>query len=227
MLLIVLISFFSFQSFGQDGALYQNWHLIGYELDGEFFSVSDIFPHITPNLTIDENLEYSGFAACNNYIGSFNYDSTNDRLILNGFDATLNLCDYQTHDQFETVYFSFFGNPNIFDYSIVYTNGDEYLDLVCSSGFILYYQNFPIIFSIHDIGLFNIILFPNPVSGQLFISSENTLIESFTVYSITGKKVLDVTNETKSIDVSMLSKGIYFIELISSEGKSIQKFIKI
>jgi len=226
-LLIILVGLFSLQSFGQNGALYQNWYLISYEYDENIFNVSEIFPHIEPTLTIEQNLEYSGYAACNNYTGSFDYDSTNDLLTMNSFDATLNLCDYQEHNEFETVYFNFFANPNIIDYSIVYdTNGDENLYLESSSGVIFHYRNSQIIFSVNDIELFNINLFPNPVSGELFISSENTVVENIVVYSINGKILLETVNETNSINVSALSKGIYFIELSSSEGKSIQRFIK-
>jgi len=227
MLIILLVGLLSFKSFGQNGALYQNWHLISYEIEGENVLVSEVLPHITPTLTINQDLEYSGIAACNNYLGNFSYDSVNDLLILDNFDATLNLCDFEIHNDFEVEYFSLFVVDASYNYTIIYeTNGSESLDLVLRSGIILHYSNSPIIFSVNDNTLFNINISPNPVSDQLFISSEITVVEKIIVYSINGKILFEVAHETNSIDVSTLSKGIYFIELFSSEGKSIQRFIK-
>jgi hypothetical protein len=72
----------------------------------------------------------------------------------------------------------------------------------------------------------NITVYPNPVSETLFIASEGISIEKKTVYSLHGKLVFSENSASKTIDVSNLSNGLYFIEISSSEGKSVQKFIK-
>ena len=51
-------------------------------------------------------------------------------------------------------------------------------------------------------------------------------INEKTIYSLQGKVVFSENSISKIIDVSNLSEGLYFIEISSSEGKSIQKFIK-
>ena len=77
-----------------------------------------------------------------------------------------------------------------------------------------------------DFLMTQIAIYPNPVSETLFIASEGISIEKKTVYSLQGKLVLSEMNASKTIDASNLSEGLYFIEISSSEGKSIQKFIK-
>jgi hypothetical protein len=69
-------------------------------------------------------------------------------------------------------------------------------------------------------------IFPNPVFDQLFISSEKLIIKTLSVFSTTGQMILEIEDASNSIDVSSLSKGMYFLEISSSEGKSVQKFIK-
>ncbi|MGV6828298.1 MAG: FG-GAP-like repeat-containing protein [Flavobacteriales bacterium] len=69
-------------------------------------------------------------------------------------------------------------------------------------------------------------IYPNPTTDVLSISSENTVVKSLSVYSITGKKIVKQIVKTNSIDVSDLSNGMYFLEVISEKGKSYHKFIK-
>ncbi len=69
-------------------------------------------------------------------------------------------------------------------------------------------------------------IYPNPVSDQLFISSENLQVENIRIYEISGKQVLNIERSETSIDVSQLTEGIYFIEVTSQEGTSSQRFIK-
>ena len=69
-------------------------------------------------------------------------------------------------------------------------------------------------------------LYPNPVSNQLIIASEGIETEKIKVYSMSGIQVLEASAAANSIDVSNLSEGLYFIEISSSEGKRVQKFIK-
>ena len=206
---------------------FRTWYLTSYEYDlGPIFYVNDIQPLISPTITIDQNLDYMGVAACNDYFGNFSYDSSNDSLVLESFDATLNICDEQSHDSFETDYFGYFGN---FPVPVMYylssdSSGNMFLSLEFNAGFILNYQNFQLSISEENSVAFDI--YPNPVSDQLFISSENLQIEKISIYSMNGKEVLSVETNEKSIDVSNLSEGLFFIEVTSPEGKSQQRFIK-
>lgn len=74
----------------------------------------------------------------------------------------------------------------------------------------------------------NMTISPNPTSGIITISS-TALLENYTITNITGQKVLSgkIKNTTQDIDVSTLSDGIYFIQLINNrlDTSAIGKFI--
>ena len=224
-LLIVLTCFFSLQSFGQDPdpELFRTWylHIIqATDLDTEYV-VSEIDPSIQPFITISENLDFNGEGACNTFNGNYDHTGTNLMNTIN-FNSTDNDCEIQVHNSFESSYFGFMQGE--FWYYI-----DQDSDgLTLSLGNLLMgyatFKNYPL--STSDFTLNNIIIYPNPVSDILYISSENTVSETITIYSLNGKKVVEDITETNSIDVSTLSKGMYFIEISSESGKSIKKLIK-
>jgi len=72
-------------------------------------------------------------------------------------------------------------------------------------------------------------LYPNPVSNILNITSKETIeISSINIYNTLGQLVLVIPNaqETKTVDVSSLTSGNYFIKINSDKGTSNTKFIK-
>ena len=77
-----------------------------------------------------------------------------------------------------------------------------------------------------DFLLTQVTIFPVPVADTLFIASSDIVIEKIAVYSISGQTVLASKNITHLIDVSSLSEGIYFLEVSTLRGKSVNKFIK-
>ena len=79
---------------------------------------------------------------------------------------------------------------------------------------------------VEDFDLRRIGIYPNPVSDVLFISSETSEIQSIAVYTPSAQLVLEQIGDVSQMDVSMLNQGIYFIEITSEEGRSVQKFIK-
>lgn len=68
---------------------------------------------------------------------------------------------------------------------------------------------------------------PNPVKSSLFISNGAT-IDSIEITSITGQKVMNlpVNNLQTEINLSKLSKGIYFVKVSSESQEKIVKVIK-
>jgi hypothetical protein len=58
-----------------------------------------------------------------------------------------------------------------------------------------------------------ITIFPNPTSGLIFFSGSDAQVKC-SVFSISGKKLFEqtVSNE-KSLDLSVLKKGLYFIQI--------------
>ena len=71
----------------------------------------------------------------------------------------------------------------------------------------------------------NIDIYPNPVNNILTINNANNAT-SIEIYNIQGQMV-STCNFTNKLDVSNLTKGMYFIKIISDNGYSaIKKFVK-
>jgi hypothetical protein len=59
----------------------------------------------------------------------------------------------------------------------------------------------------------NLHIYPNPTTGDLFISS-NIKINNISVYNIIGKEVIsDAKTNNNLLDISQLSNGVYFIKI--------------
>ena len=67
-----------------------------------------------------------------------------------------------------------------------------------------------------------ITIFPNPTSGLIFISGNDTQVQC-SVFSMTGKKLFEqkISNENK-LDLSLLNVGLYFIQI--QQHDTIQNF---
>ncbi len=68
-------------------------------------------------------------------------------------------------------------------------------------------------------------VYPNPVTDILIIDS-NMPLKGVEIYSILGKKIMDVRTDFTSIPVSNFSNGIYIIKIQSDNGVLIKKIIK-
>ena len=69
------------------------------------------------------------------------------------------------------------------------------------------------------------VIYPNPATDRVYISE--TEILSAVVYDINGRKyALPFDSQTKSIDVSGLSAGIYIVSIETENGKQNTRFIK-
>jgi hypothetical protein len=79
--------------------------------------------------------------------------------------------------------------------------------------------------STNDKNAFEFSMYPNPVKDVLNINTKEPL-EKVEVFNLLGKSVLSVSNVTKSIDVSALSKSLYIVKLTSQNGVSTKKFVK-
>ena len=69
----------------------------------------------------------------------------------------------------------------------------------------------------------SIIMYPNPVKNMLTI--DGLVVQEVVIYSVLGKAVLKMSNQN-TIDVSSLSKGVYFIKVSDGINASTKKFIK-
>jgi predicted DNA-binding transcriptional regulator len=69
--------------------------------------------------------------------------------------------------------------------------------------------------------------YPNPVKNSLTISSES-MIDNIEIYSVLGQKVtsLKVDSIQTEINVSELTRGLYFVKVTSSGQEKTVKIIK-
>jgi hypothetical protein len=76
-------------------------------------------------------------------------------------------------------------------------------------------------------------VYPNPSSGLLNVTTnfQNSIDVSVKLTDVTGKVVMsqnlgNLSNDSRSLDISNLNSGVYIFELSTSNGKSIQKIVK-
>lgn len=73
----------------------------------------------------------------------------------------------------------------------------------------------------------NFTVYPNPALDIIHIQGVTSQIKNTLIYSVTGQLILPAPLNSETINISNLPSGIYFLEIITSEGdKQIQKFIK-
>jgi hypothetical protein len=71
-------------------------------------------------------------------------------------------------------------------------------------------------------------VFPNPVFDELKINNPYKGISTIKIQSAVGTEVFsgEIDNESSNIDVSALSEGIYFLEIISGKEVTVFKIMK-
>lgn len=72
-----------------------------------------------------------------------------------------------------------------------------------------------------------VLLFPNPTRGVLHINAGNFYNGKLIIYNIQGTKVLEksITESRIAINTSSFSPGVYYVELLTTEGKVSRKVI--
>ncbi len=223
--------FMTFQALAQnpDPELFKTWEL--YKIIPDFgfpVIVSEIDPPINPYLTVNNDLSFEGFGACNSFSGNFEYQVNQDKLRPINYTQTTETCEHQIWNDFEFYYFDFFAIEDDYWYTIFTDSSDGLQHMLYTNnpfGLVLeFIAGDPL--SIAENNSENLKLHPNPVLDQLFISSQKSSIKTMAVFSTSGQKIFEIDGNSNSIDVSSLSKGMYFLEINSEEGKSVQKFIK-
>jgi len=68
-------------------------------------------------------------------------------------------------------------------------------------------------------------IYPNPAKNTLNIVYNGSEVLNLEVTDITGKKVMSQTLKTKTIDVSGLTNGLYFVRLYNQHDDFVQKLV--
>jgi len=68
--------------------------------------------------------------------------------------------------------------------------------------------------------------YPNPVSnGKIYITSKSSLDKEITIFDVLGKKVLQTVMNSKELNISNLSPGVYIIKIKENEATATRKLI--
>ena len=191
----------------------------------------DYFPGI--NFGVDSAGDYEAQATL-----TFNYwfhDSSSAAMTIDSNSFTtlgaVTLGDCDCICELEGFYLSTIlaGNFTIrtFTYAIETISGTDILTITSPEGDIAVFYDY--VLSVDELENEQVFrIYPNPSSKVLNIYTENTTIQALHIFSITGIKVISYLDlRPNSIDISDLANGLYFVEIISTEGnKSIQRFLK-
>jgi uncharacterized protein (TIGR02145 family) len=84
-----------------------------------------------------------------------------------------------------------------------------------------------ITFGINDFSKNSIKLFPNPANSIINLAiNDGIILNKITIVDVTGKVLLEQTENLSSIDVDKLAKGVYILTAYDGEKKCQEKFIK-
>ena len=82
-------------------------------------------------------------------------------------------------------------------------------------------------------GNINVNVYPNPATNNVSVRFAKTVgaDADIAIMDITGRKIMEEQrnlklNSVQSFDVSTLSKGVYFLKVISDKGNEVVKFLK-
>tara|TARA_R110000850_G_scaffold150497_1_gene273283 strand:+ start:196811 stop:197842 length:1032 start_codon:yes stop_codon:yes gene_type:complete len=76
-----------------------------------------------------------------------------------------------------------------------------------------------------DISAFDFVMYPNPSSGNITITSD-TPLEQITVYNMNGQVIMEINpQDTNKSDLKNINSGFYFVQSKSTTGISTKKLI--
>jgi hypothetical protein len=77
-----------------------------------------------------------------------------------------------------------------------------------------------------DISIEGLSFYPNPVSnGKIYITSKTGGDKEVVIYDVLGKKVLQANLNTKELNISSISPGVYIIKIREGEATSTRKLM--
>ncbi len=230
-LLLLLGILVNLQGFCQepDPELFRTWNLYKMEFDfGGPLYIEDIDPPIHPTLTVFNDLSFEGFGACNSFSGNFYYDAAENKLRPFNYLDTTEDCETEFHDSFELYYFEYFSLEQAHYYGIEISPDDNLHHMYFGQAQLGYWLEFieggPL--NTNETTSEKFQIYPNPAFEQLFIKSNKNNIVAAVVYSIAGLRILENGPIDGPLDISSMAKGIYFLEITTTEGRSVEKFIK-
>jgi len=223
-LLITIVYTTTFYAQEPDPDLFQTWYLesvFASDATPEPSIVSEIEPPINPTLTIQPDLTLSATAACNLFIGSFAF--INDETFeTNAVGTSFALCGYEEHEAFEIEYRRFL---NIMTFYSITTNENG---MTLTIGTPIFgqaiFNNFPLNLTEHAISSLEV--YPNPSKSVIHINSKDNIILGIELFSSIGNRIELASDNYDTIDISHLSRGLYFIKVATENGTVVKRVLK-
>ncbi|WP_374959084.1 T9SS type A sorting domain-containing protein [Gilvibacter sp.] len=211
-----------------DPDLVNTWYLVSTQGDlGDPYFTVDVEPPISPYISINEDLSFEGFGACNSFTGQFSVepDLPSGYLYLTAFDATDDDCGFESHNLYEGFYF---GILNVPGEKLLY-----FVDILPDSS-IFWFQSWPgfeLTFQLETLSVVEnekptISIYPNPTSDYFVINKSIPADAEITLFSMSGQ-IQKLDYKTNGVyDVSFLSSGVYFLTITTSEWRKQVKLVK-
>ena len=80
--------------------------------------------------------------------------------------------------------------------------------------------------NLHESTIEGLSLYPNPVSnGKVYITTKNDLDKEIQIFDVLGKKVFHTQMNTRELNISFLSPGVYIIKIKEEESAATRKLI--
>jgi hypothetical protein len=77
-----------------------------------------------------------------------------------------------------------------------------------------------------DTAIDGLSFYPNPVSnGKIYITSKSGGDKEVSIFDVLGKKVLQATLNTKELNISSISPGVYIIKIREGEATATRKLM--
>ena len=188
---------------------------------------------INTNITFENDIAFAVIdPESDSFFANITYNDNDGEFTFT--DPAITLPGCQAFCDFADLYFTLlagnFMNVNVtFSYEIVILDGEDggiILTITDENGDIAVYQDAPIL-STNDVLLLNASVYPNPTSDILYMDVENTTINNVSLFDINGKKLETIIMDSNnSVDISLLPKGIYFINISTDVGNTVRKIIK-
>lgn len=188
-------------------------------------------PFFNPSISFEQTFDpsvaiFSGNTGCTNFNGTNTFVS-NERVVTIT-DTTIggDSCQNQVQTDYEALYRDFlFGNvPQTFSYLFVEPSEGAIFYLSRDGNYAVYGES-PVNLNIPEFIAFDISITPNPATDRVTFQTEIS-VDQLQLYNVLGNRILSQKNQTNTIDISSLSAGVYFVEVVSSQQRSIQKLIK-
>lgn len=229
LLILIFLILVGSRVIAQDSELFDNdWYLSQLIIDGETI--------IPPYLVVEPRIGRIFFSVddvtydfCDFRICDVIYESDENNFELGEWVAAGDDCDQPENFLFNPIYGSIFydqaipKNPFSYDFTI---NSDGVLVLTITNGEgnqAIYGNKF---LSISDNSPLEIKIFPNPSISEIFMESKRDPITKTELYNLSGERILSLTDNTSSIDISHLASGIYLLRIFTEQRSITKKIIK-